>query len=301
MRRFLDMIRSGRVGDDPVAALYHYVRGQMVNWINGHDGPTHWTCGSHRGVQFLDKVAFPRKQKRYIFAPQFEIRYDTAFEEVLRGCADRARDAEHKTWIADELIRALVGLHRMGFAHSYEAWSGGQLVGGGFGVQLGSMISCDSMFHRASNASKAAYGQALLHLQKRGFKVVDTNGVANHMVNYGEEWIPQWRFERLILECLKESPSVTDGRPCPRLPWQIRTLLPLLWPTRLAVRRMPWYRPPELPPEMPPQVIGGGPAASQSSPPTGPEAQPVTPPASIADKPDGERPDRPGRPAAPIS
>lgn len=70
----------------------------------------------------------------------------------------------------------------MGFAHSYEAWHEGKLAGGGFGVQLGALICCDSMFHRVSNASKAAYGQTLFHLQKRGFKIVDTNGVANYQV-----------------------------------------------------------------------------------------------------------------------
>jgi leucyl/phenylalanyl-tRNA--protein transferase len=242
MRRFLDMIRSGRVSADPISVLFHCVRGHMVNWVDGNNGPVHWVGGSHRGLQFLDKVEFPRKQKRYIFSPQFEIRYDTAFEEVIRGCADRSRDIENKTWISEEYIRGMVALNRMGFAHSYEAWNEGKLVGGGFGVQLGSMISCDSMFHRMSNASKAAYGQTLVHLQKRGFKVVDTNGVASHQVNYGEEWVPQWRYERLILECLRETPSLTDDRPCPRLPWEVRALVPALRPARAFVKRMPWRK-----------------------------------------------------------
>jgi leucyl/phenylalanyl-tRNA--protein transferase len=242
MRRILDMIRSGRVSDDPVSVLFHYVRGHMVNWVDGNNGPVHWVGGSHRGLQFLDKVQFPRKQKRYIFSPMFEIRYDTAFEEVIRACADRSRDVEQKTWISEEYVRGMVALHKMGFAHSYEAWNEGKLAGGAFGVQLGSMISCDSMFHRVSNASKAAYGQTLVHLQKRGFKVVDTNGVASHQVNYGEEWVPQWRYERLILECLREAPSLTDDRPCPRLPWEVRALIPALRPARVIVKRLPWRR-----------------------------------------------------------
>ena len=243
MRRFIEMIRSNRVGQDPVAVLFHYLRGQMVNWVDGNDGPVHWVAGSHRGLQFLDKVEFPRKQKRYIFSPQFEIRYDTAFEEVMKGCADRSRDAENKTWISGDYLRGMVALHRLGFAHSWEAWHDGKLVGGAFGVQLGSMISCDSMFHRMSNASKAAYGQTLVHLQKRGFRIVDTNGVAAHQVNYGEEWVPHWRFEQLILECLRESPSLTDDRPCPPLPWEVRALLPALRPARVLVRRLPWRKP----------------------------------------------------------
>jgi leucyl/phenylalanyl-tRNA--protein transferase len=239
MPRFLDMIRSGYVTDDPVATLFHYVRGHMVNWVDGNNGPVHWVAASHRGMQFLDKVEFPRKQKRYIFSPQFEIRYDTAFEEVIKGCADRSRDVENKTWISDAFVRGMTALHRLGFAHSFEAWHDGKLVGGAFGVQLGSMISCDSMFHRMSNASKAAYGQTLVHLQKRGFKVVDTNGVASHQVNYGEEWVPHWRYEQLILECLRESPSLTDARPNPPLPWEVRALLPALRPARSILRRLP--------------------------------------------------------------
>jgi leucyl/phenylalanyl-tRNA--protein transferase len=239
MPRFLDMLRSGRVTDDPVAVLFHYLRGQMVNWVDGKDGPVHWVAASHRGMQFLDKVEFPRKQKRYIFSPQFEIRYDTAFDQVIQGCADRSRDVENRTWISDEYLRGMVALHRMGFAHSFEAWNEGKLVGGAFGVQLGSMISCDSMFHRMSNASKAAYGQTLVHLQKRGFRVVDTNGVASHQVNYGEEWVPHWRYQRLILDCLRESPSLTDARPNPPLPWEVRALIPALRPVRVVLHRLP--------------------------------------------------------------
>jgi len=269
------MLSSARVGDDPVAALWHYVRGHMVNWVNGENGPVCWVSGSHRGVQFLDKVEFPRKQKRYIFSPQFEIRYNTAFEEVMRGCADPTRD--RATWVSEELIRALVRLNKMGFAHSYEAWADGKLAGGGFGVQLGSMISCDSMFHRVSNASKAAYGQTLVHLQKRDFKIVDTNGVASHQVNYGEEWLPQWQFERTIVQCLDDAPSLTDDRPYPKLPWPIRTMLPALRPARVLLRRLPWAKPP--------RQTGPAAAAAATPPPPAEPATPATEPHSTSPTP----------------
>lgn len=248
MARFVDMLTSGRVSADPVSVLYHYVRGEMVNWVDGKGGPTHWVAGSHRGVQWLHKIDFPRKQKRYIFSPLFQVRYDTAFEEVVRGCADAKLHNDAETWLSEAYIQGLVKLHQMGFAHSFEAWNEGKLVGGGYGVQLGSMISCDSMFHRMSNASKAAYGQALLHLQQRGFKIVDTNGVASHMVNYGEEWMPQWQFERQIYQCLAETPSVTDARPCPRLPWEIRAMLPALRVGRAVGRRLRWRKKDASPP-----------------------------------------------------
>jgi leucyl/phenylalanyl-tRNA--protein transferase len=268
MRRFFNMLRSARVSDDPVSILWHYICGHMVNWVNGQSGPVGWNSGTHRGVQYLDKVEFPRKQKRYIFAPQFEIRYNTAFEEVARGCADLSR--EGITWVSDELIRGLIALNKMGFAHSFEAWQDGKLVGGGFGVQLGSMISCDSMFHRVSNASKAAYGQTLVHLQKRGFKIVDTNGVASHQVNYGEQWLARWQFERETFACLRDKPSLTDDRPYPTLPWEVRALLPTLRPARIVLRRLPWAKKPRntAPAEQPAAPASPSPAQRTTDRPT---------------------------------
>lgn len=287
------MISSGHVSADPVAVLFHYARGEMVNWVNGVNGPIHWVAGSHRGVQWLDKVEFPRKQKRYIFSPLFEVKYDTAFAEVVRGCADASLHNDAETWLSEAYINALIELHRMGFAHSYEAWNEGKLVGGGYGIQLGSMISCDSMFHRMSNASKAAYGQALLHLRERGFRIVDTNGVANHMVNYGEEWMPQWQFERQVFECLRETPSIRDGRPCPRLPWEIRTMLPALRAGRVVNRRLRrlWKGAP--PASAPP--AGEGNADHAAADKTAAAAQ-VTPPVPPADNPSGPKPPPPPAP-----
>jgi leucyl/phenylalanyl-tRNA--protein transferase len=242
---------------DPVAALWHYLNGRMCDWHNGNDGPVVWRSGSHRGVQWLEKVEFPRKQKRYIFSPLFDIRYDTAFEEVMRGCADITR--EGKTWISEEFIRAMIALNKMGFAHSWEAWSEGKLAGGCFGVQLGSIITCDSMFHTVSNASKAAYGQTLVRLRERGFRFVDTNGVAAHKVNYGEEWMQQWQYEKCVKEYIRESPSLTDERPYPKFPWEVRVLLPVARIARRIKRKLrPQKTPPPPPPAQPTTVEQGG-------------------------------------------
>ena len=78
------------VTDDPFAMLWHYCCGQLVEWVPGSDTQVHWEAATHRGVQWLHKVKYPRKQKRYIFSPLFEIRYNQSFEEVLRACADLA-------------------------------------------------------------------------------------------------------------------------------------------------------------------------------------------------------------------
>jgi len=228
---------SHRVIDDPIATLWHYLCGHMLDWEGPVGGPICWKRTSHRGVQWLDAVKFPKSQKRYIFSSEFEVRHDTAFEATIRGCARQPR--MEATWIKEEYIQAMIGLFEMGFAHSFETWSNGKLVGGVFGVQLGSMMSCDSMFHLQSNASKAAYGQMLVHLQSRGFRLVDTNGVRTDHLKYGEEWIPQWWFEKLIFECLEESPTLSDeGPPPPRCPRRLRALLQLLRIRRGLTRRV---------------------------------------------------------------
>jgi leucyl/phenylalanyl-tRNA--protein transferase len=230
-------LMSARVIDDPIATLWHYLCGHMLDWAGPVGGELAWKRMSHRGVQWLDNIQFPRHQKRYIFSPDFEIRHDTAFEATIRGCALQPRG--EPTWISEEYIQAMTQLFEMGHAHSFEAWQDGKLVGGVFGVQLGSMMTCDSMFHTVSNASKAAYGQMLVHLRDRGFRLVDTNGVAKHQVKYGEEWIPQWWFEKLIFECLEEAPTLDDDAPePPPFPRRLRALMQLLKLRRGLARRV---------------------------------------------------------------
>ncbi len=229
------MGRTAAVTSDPYDILWHYANARMPFWLNGSDGPVGWVQGTHRGVQKLDKIEIPKGQKRYIFSPKFEIRYNTAFAEVIRACADLKR--EGKTFITDELTEGFIRLHELGYAHSYEAWSDGKLAGGGYGLQLGSLLTIDSMFHRVSNASKAAYGQTLHRIRDRGFRLMDTNVVAKHMVNYGEEWMPMWEYESTLRECLKESPSLTDDRKYPGLPSSFRWRLPMARIVRKVAKR----------------------------------------------------------------
>lgn len=226
------MLQTDPVTDDPVAVLWHYLNGRMCDWTNGNDGPVSWCCRSHRGVQWLDRVQFPRKQKRYIFAEEFQIRYNERFEEVIRECSDISR--EGKTWIVEPYIRGMIQLNKMGFAHSWECWMDGKLVGGCFGMQMGRIMTCDSMFHRASNASKAAYGQTLVRLQQKGFLVVDTNGVAKHKVNYGEEWVRQWEFEKIVRQHGFTPTPFLDDRPAPAYPPEIKAMWALKNAARLA-------------------------------------------------------------------
>jgi len=226
---------SAPVTADPMDYLWHAAQGEMVFWLNGDDGPVGWVRTSHRGVQWLDKIHVPKSQRRYVFSEEFEVKYNHAFEEVVRACADLKR--EGKTFLTEEAIQAYVALHRMGFAYSYEAWKDGRLAGGGFGIQLGSMLTAESQFYRVSNASKAAYGQTLIRMRERGFRLMDVNVVARHSGNYGEEWLPQWEFEQVLRGCLKESPSLSDDFPATPLPRRVRYGLPVARAMRAVGRR----------------------------------------------------------------
>jgi leucyl/phenylalanyl-tRNA--protein transferase len=218
---------SRALSDDPHHMLLQYALGRMPDWVNGSDGTVAWIKREHRGVQWLDKIQLPKKSqhRKYILEPKFTIRIDTAFEQVVRACADLGR--EGKTWIRDELVRGYGALHRMGFAHSFEAWDGDRLVAGAFGLQMGALMSIDSVFHHVSNAGMAVYGQTLLRLQERGFKLIDVNYVSGPFARFGEEWVPQWRFEQLLAEMMGQHPTLADDRPAPRLPGGVARMLPV--------------------------------------------------------------------------
>jgi leucyl/phenylalanyl-tRNA--protein transferase len=232
---------SVKIHPDPMDMLWHYANGEMPCYLVREGGEVGWIKYTHRGVQFLDRFQFPRKQLRYIFSPKFTVKYNQAFEETLAGCADLSR--EGRTWITPELIRGYTELHRLGYAHSYEAWMDGKLVGGAIGVQIGGYITCETMFHRVGNASKAAWGQTLVRLKERGFKWVDTNCVAAHHVEYGEEWVMQWKFEQMVREAMNENHSLADDIPCPPVPWILKAGLPVARMISSVRKRLPWWKP----------------------------------------------------------
>src|SRR5258707_654278 len=161
---------SVKIHTDPMDMLWHYANGEMPCYLVREGGEVGWIKYTHRGVQFLDKFEFPRKQLRYIFSPKFTVKYNQAFEETLAGCADLSR--EGRTWITPELIKGYTALHRLGYAHSYEAWMDGKLVGGAIGVQIGGYITRGTVFYPGNHANKAGLGAKPFKLQKPGVKWV---------------------------------------------------------------------------------------------------------------------------------
>jgi leucyl/phenylalanyl-tRNA---protein transferase len=233
------MPRAPAVRSDPLHILWHYANGRMPDFINKNDGPVGWVRWTHRGVQPLDSITFPDSQKRYIFSKKFQLRINTAFDQVIQACADPTRFG--KTWITPELIEGLIQLNKLGYAHSFEAWTttdSPELAGGLWGVQIGSFITASSMFHRQPNATKAAYGQTLLHLKSRGFTMVDTGMVPDHMLNYGSQYIPAWQFETKLRAMIAEPRTIADGLTPPMLPARVAWRLPVARAARAIGKRL---------------------------------------------------------------
>src|SRR5690349_17264625 len=116
-------------------------------------GEIAWFSPDPRGIIPLDTFHVPARLARVVRSGRFEIRIDTAFETVMRECADRRGD-DDGTWISETIVECYVTLHRLGIAHSVETWQDDALVGGLYGVHLGGVFFGESMFHRATDASK---------------------------------------------------------------------------------------------------------------------------------------------------
>lgn len=259
------MFRFLRAGDefrdDPLDMLWHYARGYFPFEPEGLGQVLRWVKFSHRGLQPLDAIHIGQKQKRDVFARKFELRFDTQFETVVRKCAGQDRDGN---WMNETSTRGYCRLYEMGFAHSYECWEGGRLVGGCFGVHIGSYVSIESMFHEVDNASKAAYVRALLHLRERGFQWMDVNFVTHHLARWGAKWVPQWRFEQMLRQMIGDIRQAVDGKAAPRLPVGIRLALPLARAAGALRRRVAGRPAVEAAPE-----AAQGPAGPESSTPEG--------------------------------
>jgi leucyl/phenylalanyl-tRNA--protein transferase len=173
--------------------LWAYCRG-IFPMADPDRGEIGWYSPDPRGILPLDAFHVPRTLARAVRRARFEIRCDSAFERVMRACAAPRRD-EHLSWIDERLIRAYVGLHERGGAHSIEAWREGQLVGGLYGVQLNAAFFGESMFIRpgegGTDASKICLVHLVAHLRRRGFGLLDTQFTNEHLEQFGCIEIPR--------------------------------------------------------------------------------------------------------------
>jgi leucyl/phenylalanyl-tRNA--protein transferase len=147
---------------------------------------------------------------------RFRVAADTAFERVIRRCAERARPGQRGTWITDDMVDAYLRLHRLGFAHSFEAWEDGDLAGGLYGVSLGGAFFGESMFADRPEASKVAFVRAVEWLAPRGVTLVDCQVRTEHLVRFGAREVPRQPFLADLAAALE--------RPTLRGRWQMNAV-----------------------------------------------------------------------------
>jgi leucyl/phenylalanyl-tRNA--protein transferase len=190
------------VGGDlsPERLLLAY-RSGIFPWYE-EDLPILWHSPDPRCVLPVDRLHVGRTLRRVIAKGTYEVRFDTAFERVIRACKATPRPDQDGTWITSEMERAYVRLHRLGYAHSVEAFEpSGELAGGLYGVSLGHIFFGESMFSWRPNASKMALVVLAERVKEWGFGLIDAQVPTPHTMAMGAEQWPRSRF----LEALKEA------------------------------------------------------------------------------------------------
>ncbi|WP_193368359.1 leucyl/phenylalanyl-tRNA--protein transferase [Pelagibius marinus] len=174
------------------------------------DPELHWIDPDMRGILPLDGLHVPRKLRAKIRRGLFEVRCNSAFEDVIQGCAEPAENRPD-TWINPVIEKLYNDLFEMGFAHSVECWQDGELVGGLYGVSLGAAFFGESMFSRATDASKVALVQLVLRLKKGGFQLLDTQFTTPHLSRFGAEEIPREDYRRLLTKAVSAQAEFYSG------------------------------------------------------------------------------------------
>ncbi|WP_051329060.1 leucyl/phenylalanyl-tRNA--protein transferase [Geminicoccus roseus] len=163
-----------------------------------HDDPTiHWINPKHRGIIPLDRFHVPRSLAKTFRSGRFALTADEAFDRVIRACAE-ATEIRPSTWLNPQLIELYGALHRRGHAHSVETWQDGRLVGGLYGVSIGGAFFGESMFSRATDASKVALVELVRRLRAGGYVLLDTQFVTSHLTRFGAIEIPQAEYQRRL-------------------------------------------------------------------------------------------------------
>jgi len=176
--------------------LAAYAQG-VFPWYS--EAPILWFSPDPRLVLRPDELHVGRSLSRRVRAQPFTLRMDTAFEEVIRACSRVPRPGQDGTWITPEMIEAYLTLHELGFAHSIEAWAqtgegGEKLVGGLYGISLGSAFFGESMFALESDASKIAFVAFARQLDVWNFDVIDCQVETSHLIRFGATEWPRSRF-----------------------------------------------------------------------------------------------------------
>ena len=188
-------------GDDLSAErlLAAYRRG-IFPWFSAGQ-PVLWWSPDPRMVLFPSELKVSRSLAKVLRNSAYEIRFDTAFQDVMRACA-APRPGQNGTWITDDMVNAYAKLHSLGYAHSVETWVEGELAGGLYGIAIGGMFYGESMFMRRRDASKIALVQLVRQLARRGFGMIDCQMRTGHLASLGGRESPRTEFSQRLAELI---------------------------------------------------------------------------------------------------
>jgi len=190
---------SSRLTTDLLLAAY--AQGVFPMAERRDDPNLFWVSPETRGIIPLDQFHVPHRLARTVRSDRFEVRVDTAFEEVMRACAAPAPGRE-ESWINDEIVAVYTALHEQRHAHSIECWREGRLVGGLYGVRLGAAFFGESMFMRETDASKVALVHLVARLISGGFMLLDAQFLTEHLARFGAVAIPRAAYMKKLKAAL---------------------------------------------------------------------------------------------------
>lgn len=191
-------------GDLSEARLLSAYRHGIFPWYNEGD-PILWWSPNPRMILEFDNFKISKSLNKIIKKGLFEIRFDTAFRDVVTNCASTKRSYTDHTWIQPEIIEAYCRLFELGFAHSFEAFYKNELVGGGYGVVVGDIFCGESMFSKMNNASKVAFVSLVGRLKQNKFRLIDCQVPSEHLQSFGAHTIAREDFLDIIRACLSNS------------------------------------------------------------------------------------------------
>ena len=183
-------------GDLSVPRLIAAYRHGIFPWYE--KAPILWWCPDPRFVLFPERIRISHSMQKVLERGFFHITVNKAFDEVIRHCSSIIRKGQQGTWLNEEMIEAYKMMHRQGWAHSVEAWQGGRLAGGLYGIRMGKVFFGESMFSFQSNASKAAFITYVQQLKEEGCRLVDCQVYSGHLASLGAEMIPRDEFLSLL-------------------------------------------------------------------------------------------------------
>ncbi len=187
----------------PQVLLQAYAAGIFPMAESAHDPALYWVEPDERGVIPLIGFHVSHSLAKRVKQRSFEVRIDTSFNQVIAACAAKS-ESRKDTWINKRIITLYSQLHKMGCAHSVEAWQNGELVGGLYGIRIGAAFFGESMFSRATDASKVALVHLVARLKFGGFRLLDAQFVNPHLLQFGTKAVKKAEYHKLLEPALEQ-------------------------------------------------------------------------------------------------